>query len=99
MAMSNNNKYDDQMSKNSGYNYNNLRKTNNFHNENQEENVKATLDNFRNLLDNIDNKIYGGSTLNTQQNQYFNSPGINKIIKDDFKYRTVNTDRSGLDNN
>jgi hypothetical protein len=93
----NNNKFDDQQSKNSGYNYNILRR-NNFNDENQEENVKATLDNFRNLLDNIDNKVYGGSNLITQQNQYYNSPGINKIIKDDFKYRTIETERTGLDN-
>ncbi len=92
-----NNKFDDQQSKISGYNYNNFRKKI-FNNENQEEIVKATLDNFKSLLDNIDNKIYGVSNLNTQQNQFYNSPGINKIIKDDFKYRTINTERSGLDN-
>lgn len=56
---------------------------------NQEENHKVALDNFKDLLDNMDNKIYGGYT-NTQQNS---SNGFYRMGKEDMKYRTLNTDR------
>ena len=86
------NKYEDHQSKISGYN---LRRKNFNNDNNYDDNHKATLENFKELLDNMDNKIYGGGHLNTQQsqqNQFQNSQGFNKMNKNEVKYRTINAE-------
>lgn len=84
------NKFEDLQARTSGFN----QRRKNFINDNNDENHKATLENFKDLLENMDSKIYGGNYMNTPNNQ--SSQGFNRM-NNDFKYRANNTDR-GLDN-